>query len=104
MLTRIELKQGEAPDKMVRGWIKRLHSYSHVDRKGLQMIMRQEDKVLHYALGPSTQRKKGPVSTHSSGGRGDVEELHLEAPVAVPASALQAEGGVQHVAHAELAG
>ena len=36
--------------------------------------------------------------------RGDVQQLHLQAPVAVEAGALQAECGVQQVAYAELAG
>src|SRR5579859_4971830 len=41
-----------------------------------------------------------PVSTYR---RGDVQELHLETPVAVPAGAFQAKGGVEHVTHLELA-
>ncbi len=63
MLTRIEGKQGKQgkpPDRMVRGWIKRLHSYSHVDSKGIRMIMHNEGEVLHYGLGPSHPR--GAVS------------------------------------------
>src|SRR5579859_8270020 len=36
--------------------------------------------------------------------RRDVEELHLETPVAVEAGALQSEGGVQPVADLELIG
>ena len=53
MLRGIEGKQGKPPDKLVRGWIKRLHSYSHVDRKRIRMIIRQEGTGLFYGLGPS---------------------------------------------------
>jgi len=54
MLERIEAKHGKPPDRIVRGWIKRLHSYSHVDSKGIRMIMRHEGDVLQYGLGPVT--------------------------------------------------
>jgi hypothetical protein len=58
MLTQIEGKQGVQPDALVRGWIKRLHSYSHVDRKGIRMILRHEDGALHFGVGPDTDEVK----------------------------------------------
>ena len=49
-------------------------------------------------------RTDGSTTAAILSGGGYVEELHLEPPVAVEAGALEAEGGIEHLADPELGG
>src|SRR5690349_1956836 len=48
-------------------------------------------------------RRRGRLASDPSSYAGNVEQLHLQAPVAVEAGAFEAEGGVEQGANLELA-
>lgn len=52
MLQKVEARQGLPPDATVRGWIKRLHKFSHVDSANITLVFTPRKSGLQYDLGP----------------------------------------------------